>query len=256
MPCNLCNKDDVEFEGRKKVCNECQIIVIESNKTIKTCEYCGQDESIKLFSLAKKGIICKDCIRDYTLDQKMIRHKLTYKEYYENNRDKMTHKSREWNKNNKDKRAVAKKNYREKHKNEINFRIKENLSTRLRNLIRKDGHCVIDFLDCSIEFFKEWLRYNFKEGMSFENYGSFWHIDHAKACALYDFSKQDDVKECWNWSNLVPLEKTQNEKKGSKLDMEYIEYYKKRRDMFLDSLTLGEGSETKWLSAEFNLLKI
>lgn len=257
MECNLCHRNDVEFYGNKKVCNECQALIAELNKTKKHCEYCGDNEDNKKFSKAQKGVVCKDCKPQYTLDLKKERHRLCYAEYYEKNKEAIAKKSRDWNKNNKDKRAKSKKAYRDRHKNEINFRIKENLSTRLRNIMNKDGHPVIDYMECSIEFFKCWLEFNFKDGMTFENYGSYWHVDHAKPCALFDHSKIEEVKECWHWSNLVPLESLENASKGHRLDEDYINYYRVRKAEFLESLSpLEWGSETKWLSAKLNSLKI
>ncbi len=52
--------------------------------------------------------------------------------------------------------------------------------------------------------------------MSWDNYGSYWHIDHLRPCISFDQTNSNDQKECFNWSNLQPLEKSENISKGSK----------------------------------------
>jgi len=54
--------------------------------------------------------------------------------------------------------------------------------------------------------------------MNWNNYGSYWHVDHIKPVALFNFNAPDDkeFKECWSLENLRPLEKIENIKKGKK----------------------------------------
>lgn len=52
----------------------------------------------------------------------------------------------------------------------------------------------------------------FKEGMSWDNYGTYWHIDHIRPKSWFKFESTDDAafKECWSLANLQPLEATIN----------------------------------------------
>jgi len=58
----------------------------------------------------------------------------------------------------------------------------------------------------------------FKDGMTWDNYGSYWHIDHIKPQSLFVFESMHDpaFKECWALENLQPLEAFLNQSKGNR----------------------------------------
>lgn len=68
-------------------------------------------------------------------------------------------------------------------------------------------------LGCSIQSFKIYLESNFQNGMTWENYGEFWEIDHIIPCALFDLSIAEHQKRCFHFSNQQPLTVSDNRKK-------------------------------------------
>ncbi len=91
----------------------------------------------------------------------------------------------------------------------------------------------MEILGCSIEQIRAWLEYNFDDDMNWENMGSYWHIDHVKPCASFDFAEdEEDIYECFGWKNLRPCEGTENISKGDKVDKKLIEKYKKLATKF------------------------
>jgi hypothetical protein len=60
------------------------------------------------------------------------------------------------------------------------------------------------------------LESKFKPGMSWENQGSYWHIDHIKPQSWFDQLNPEQFKECWALENLQPLEATENIRKGNR----------------------------------------
>lgn len=62
------------------------------------------------------------------------------------------------------------------------------------------------------------LERQFLRGMSWENYGTVWHVDHIVPRASFDFETADDpgFKACWAITNLRPLWSLDNTKKGAK----------------------------------------
>lgn len=60
------------------------------------------------------------------------------------------------------------------------------------------------------------IESQFKEGMSWANYGEKWEIDHIVPKSLFKFKKPTDAgfKECWGLHNLRPLWKEENMKKS------------------------------------------
>ena len=257
MICNTCNLDypETEFRNGRYKCKKCTNEYDKARKianrlkvrtsNFKVCSSCNIEKCLNDISKVTTRIICKDCYPIYNKEQQKINYNLTYKTYYMENQEKMIEKSSNWNKANKEKKQANNKAYRNRHKDEINFRIKENLSTRLRNLVKKDGKSVIDFLDCSIDFLKMWFEFNFDNEMNWENYGTYWHIDHVTPCAAFDLSDNNENMKCWNWSNLVPLEAKENARKCSKIKKDYIDYINGKKIDFIEFIKKEESSETK-----------
>jgi 5-methylcytosine-specific restriction endonuclease McrA len=64
--------------------------------------------------------------------------------------------------------------------------------------------------------------------MNFENYGSHWHIDHVIPCSLFDLTSEDEIKNCFRWTNLQPLEAKINIIKNNNINqVEVISHYNK-----------------------------
>ena len=60
----------------------------------------------------------------------------------------------------------------------------------------------------------------FDENMSWNNYGTYWHIDHIRPQASLPYSTAicDNFKACWSLSNLQPLSVRENVAKNSVWD--------------------------------------
>jgi Prasinovirus endonuclease VII len=52
---------------------------------------------------------------------------------------------------------------------------------------------------------KAHLEAQFKPGMSWDNYGPVWHVDHVRPCAAFDLSRKSEQKKCFSFKNLQPL---------------------------------------------------
>ena len=72
-------------------------------------------------------------------------------------------------------------------------------------------------MGCSIEELKIHLEKQFRDGMSWNNYGMYgWHIDHIKPCSAFDLTDLEQQKICFHYSNLQPLWAKENLSKGKK----------------------------------------
>ena len=69
-------------------------------------------------------------------------------------------------------------------------------------------------MGCTLPEFKKHLESQFAKGMTWENYGSKWHIDHILPCSSFDHTDFNQVKTCWHWTNLRPLCAIKNMQKG------------------------------------------
>jgi hypothetical protein len=50
--------------------------------------------------------------------------------------------------------------------------------------------------------------------MNWDNYGSYWDIDHIKPCTLFNLSDPEQQKMCFNYQNTQPLPKIENQRKN------------------------------------------
>jgi hypothetical protein len=209
-------------EGFKK-CSNC--------KQLKpaTTEYFGKA------SKNKDGLKhrCKECRSklEYQLNAEAIKSKR--KKYYQNNKEKILEitsqykqENAEWYKKyyqsyykeNADKIKLNVKNYRRKRAQEdINFRLLIRYRTRLYKALK--GICkslrTTELIGCSIEELKRHLEKQFKDGMSWNNYGE-WHVDHIIPCAMFDLTNEEELRKCFHYTNLQPLWAEENIRKSSK----------------------------------------
>jgi hypothetical protein len=64
---------------------------------------------------------------------------------------------------------------------------------------------------------REHLTRLLKPGMTWENYGLYWQIDHIRPVASFNFDVEnieDVIRECWALKNLQPLWALENSAKG------------------------------------------
>jgi hypothetical protein len=47
-----------------------------------------------------------------------------------------------------------------------------------------------------------------------------WHVDHIRPCASFDLTDENQVRVCFNWRNLQPLNGTENKSKQDRYDAE------------------------------------
>jgi len=95
------------------------------------------------------------------------------------------------------------------------------VSRALRRAIQKDCKSAFAILGYTIEELRQHLESLFQEGMSWDNYGTHWHIDHVIPKSWFNLSSENGVNEyelklCWSLSNLQPMWTSDNlEKKNA-----------------------------------------
>ena len=147
--------------------------------------------------------------------------------YYLKNKDRYRDAKKEaikkWRLNNKLRVSLYNAKYSKSHRCEINkrekdrrdndpiYKMKINIRRRIRKfIINKIGNTT-DILGCSYDEVRVHISNNFKEGMSWDNYGE-WHIDHIKPLALAH--TEEETYDLCHYTNLQPLWAIENLKKG------------------------------------------
>lgn len=83
----------------------------------------------------------------------------------------------------------------------------------------KNGRRTFELLGFSSEDLKSHLERQFLDGMTWENYGPVWHIDHILPLASFSYETPDcdGFKAAWAITNLRPLWALDNIKKGARV---------------------------------------
>ena len=191
---------------------------------MKICNKCNLEKDINCFSFRNKTKkilfkTCKTCLNIYA------------KKYREENKIKIKEKTNEWYQK---KGHLLKKEYEKINKNKINeknrekyktdkkYRMQKIMRTRFKKTIKNKNKSFLIYLDCTIDFLNKWLEFQFDDKMTWENQGSYWDIDHVIPCSSFDLSVEEEIKKCFNWKNLRPLNKIENYKKNNKIIEEII----------------------------------
>jgi hypothetical protein len=143
------------------------------------------------------------------------------------NREKAREGSRRWAQanpeNNREKylrwRKANPDYEKERIKTDVQFKLIKRIRSRLRTAMRKNyksGSAIKD-LGCSISELKIHLEARFDANMTWENWGPYWHIDHILPLASFDLTDRDQFLRAAHWSNLQPLEKIANMRKGKRM---------------------------------------
>lgn len=75
------------------------------------------------------------------------------------------------------------------------------------------GGIIYNHIGCDIYFLRQWVESKFMEGMSWDNYGEVWIVDHIVPARIFDLFNENDLALCWNYRNLMPMFKCDNLKK-------------------------------------------
>ena len=166
---------------------------------------------------------CKVCTNDrsgLTKKQKEER-KENGKIYREKNKAKIAARNKKYVADNKEAvRARQNKYKRERRKNDPNFKLDNNLRGRVYNALHSQklikSRKTFDLIGCSVSFLKSYLAERFVDGMSWDNYGKEWEIDHIKPVSKFDLSDKEEQLKCFHYFNLQPLWRKDNRNKRAK----------------------------------------
>lgn len=138
------------------------------------------------------------------------------KAYYRRNAERCRQASRTYAKNN---RALINSKRTEYARKNPSFRLAAALRARILTALKKGfkSKRTLDLLGCSIANFRIYLESKFETGMTWDNYGPVWHVDHIMPCAIFDLTKPEHQKRCFHFSNLQPLFAQDNHRKHAKV---------------------------------------
>ena len=117
-------------------------------------------------------------------------------------------------------RQLHKKYVKERRKTDSKFRLNCNMRRIIWLVLRdkKNGRKWESLVGYTIEDLMKHLENQFDKNMNWDNYGNYWWIDHKRPISLfhYIYPENSEFRQCWALSNLQPLEKIANIKKGNR----------------------------------------
>jgi hypothetical protein len=168
----------------------------------------------KIVAKAGSSGLCRDCYFKIWKENNSENQLIYHKKYRQNNKTKISKQVRNWRENNKDKEKAW---YAEKRKDPI-YRLAHNLRSRLYDFLKgKIKHKNTESLTgCSFEELKKHLESQFEPEMNWENYGSYWSVDHKEPFISIDPNDKIAIERITHYSNLKPLTIDENSRKASK----------------------------------------
>jgi len=251
----------------EKICNTCEISKSLDDYTTNKRNKDGKDNRCKTCQ-SEKNKQNREKLResqkkwreknpDYMKEYEQNPERKEYmKEYYRENSQLYKDRRKQWREDNPERDAKTRKKYMEENRDKLNeyhrhwkqekretdikYKLKENASRRIRyelnTLLKgKKTKRTTEYIGCSIEELKTHIEMQFNELMNWENYGSYWHIDHIIPCTAWDLSIEEDNKYCWNFRNLRPLESSENQSKKDKYELNDKEEYVKKLKLILEN---------------------
>jgi len=162
-------------------------------KEAKKCSKCNE-----ILPIGRKFVYCRNCYHKKDLLRKKV--------YRDNHKEEIRNYQRIWR---RIKRAPNPK-----------YRLDHNISAYIAKALRgdKSGVSWQLLVGYTIKDLILHLESKFDSKMSWNNYGSYWCVDHIKPKSLFNYNSpnSEEFKKCWSLSNLQPLEKIENIKKKNK----------------------------------------
>ena len=155
---------------------------------------------------------CKICRKDYYLEKQD-----RIKQYYLDNRDRI----KEYQLKNHEKIITQQREYKNnRYKRDINYRLICITRSRIRQALNRKtkSSSTIHILGMDIDVYRKWVEFQMTPEMNWLNI----EIDHVEAICLSDLSKDEELKEDFNWKNTQPLIKRDHQLKGTKFN--FLDY--------------------------------
>ena len=106
------------------------------------------------------------------------------------------------------------------YETDINFRLicktRSRISQTLRGMTKQSSS--INVLGKDIDLYRKWLEFQFTPEMNWEKI----EIDHVKSVCMFDVTKDEGLKEAFNWRNTHPLLNQDHVQKGIKFN--FLDY--------------------------------
>ena len=231
--CNKCNqnkplteyhKDKTILGGYRNVCKSCRINLSK--------DYCDKNKQINANKIYTENDVkpCPQCkkLKLYTEFYKCATNPFGLDSYCKDCRNSKVNDSKD--------------------------KFRKQFSKVLHKAIIDENLCCLKVMGCDPQFLKQWFEFQFDEKMNWNNYGSYFQIDHVKPISLFNIEDENDKRLINHWSNLRPLEKHENISKGNKYNDQIELNHTTKILRFLDHLNKTDPDLCKFATESYSNL--
>lgn len=214
-------KDCLGYSPNRNKCSRCKKAFIPDETGLQTCENCRYKSNCPHGITKIKD--CKQCKREYCKQ-----YRITYKCIHNRRRDCCTICDKECksceHKLDRSCCIICTGCIHGKRKNicqicDISGYLISVVRSRVYKALLTDNinktKQSVEYLGCSIDEYKIYLEQKFKPEMTWENYGTYWHIDHIIPIK-YENPTHEEVIERLYFKNTQPLTIQENQMKGNR----------------------------------------
>jgi hypothetical protein len=103
----------------------------------------------------------------------------------------------------------------------LKFREKRKWQIALRRYVLERNICFdyAPYFGLDIENMRKWFECQFKQGIGWDDFAKKWQFDHIIPVTYFDFSNQNELKMCWNFTNIRVQALHNNKDRTNRLDV-------------------------------------
>lgn len=103
----------------------------------------------------------------------------------------------------------------------LKFREKRKWQINLRRYVIQKNPCPFyaPYFGLDIENIRKWFEYQFNDKLTWENFGTEWQFDHIIPVVYFDHSDEQELRLCWNFTNLRVEPFQLNKNRGNRIDV-------------------------------------
>ena len=218
-------------------------------KTCGRCKITKENTEFHKNKSNKDGLhfLCKTCRKKESIDRKQHTQKYN-QSYWNKNKEILTRRNKKYRIENEDKINKQRKEYRnrpeirihnkqkaeeykpirnkknkERRKTDLNFRLKEVIKSKFHKFIKGERLYFKEVIGLEQKMFIKWIEFLWNDKMNWDNYGIYWDIDHILPLSCFNFQNKKEIKICYNWKNMQPLESKENRHiKSNKIQLHHF----------------------------------
>lgn len=213
----LADAPSSDYEKGNSFCNSCR--QEKASQLVRLCKTCQMSKPIDEFR-GRRHQICYPCRqegkKEYT---KSSQWAAWYDEYKQTDVFKESYKKRKAKEKTEEGAAKRRKQRNKRYSESPELRLIASLRAAVRRAFRGEQHekRTLELLGCSRADLLRHLSSKFQPGMTMDNYGREWEIDHIIPLSSVMQQSTSEIAKALHWTNLQPLSARDNRKKGDLL---------------------------------------